>query len=62
MLVAAHPSDLTPAAKCGLRTCYVSRPLEYGAGRIVEPAPEKGRFDLMVGDLGELATLMQMLN
>ena len=59
MLVASHPFDLAFAAKYGLRTCYVSRPLEYGAGRIVEPPPEKGRFDLMVGDLAELANLMQ---
>ena len=42
MLVAAHPFDLAAAAKYGLRTCYVSRPLEYGAGRKIEvaPAPE----------------------
>jgi 2-haloacid dehalogenase len=59
MLVASHPSDLAPAANCGLRTCYVHRPLEYGAGRVVEPTPEKGRFDLMVKNLGELATLME---
>jgi 2-haloacid dehalogenase len=30
MLVASHPSDLAAAAAYGLRTCYVSRPLEYG--------------------------------
>jgi 2-haloacid dehalogenase len=59
MLVASPPSDLAPAAKCGLRTCYVDRPLEYGAGRVVEPRPEKGRFDLMVENLGDLATLME---
>jgi len=57
MLVACHPSDLDAAARCGLRTCYVSRPLEYGLGRAVEP-PEPGRFDLMVGDLVELAEAM----
>lgn len=55
MLVASHPSDLDAAAKCGLRTCYVSRPLEYGAGRVVEATPEPGRFDLMVAGLDELA-------
>jgi 2-haloacid dehalogenase len=59
MLVASHPSDLAPAAKCGLHTCYVARPLEYGAGRVVEATPEKGQFDLMVENLGELATLME---
>jgi 2-haloacid dehalogenase len=58
MLAAAHPSDLDGAAKYGLRTCYVSRPLEYGAGVVIEKAPEPGRFDLMVRDLLELAELM----
>ena len=59
MLVASHPSDLAGAARCGLQTCYVSRPMEYGAGRIVEPKPEPGRFDLIVEDLDGLATLME---
>jgi 2-haloacid dehalogenase len=58
MLVASHPSDLDAAAKCGLRTCYVSRPLEYGAGRVVEATPEPGRFDLMVVGLDELASVL----
>jgi 2-haloacid dehalogenase len=55
MLVAAHASDLEAAASCGLRTCHVSRPLEYGPDRVVEKPPATGRFDLMVGDLIELA-------
>jgi 2-haloacid dehalogenase len=58
MLVASHPSDLDGAAECGLRTCYVSRPLEYGPGRVAEAAPAAGQFDLMVGDLLELALAM----
>lgn len=58
MLVAAHTSDLVAAAACGLRTCYVSRPLEYGHGRVVEPTPGAGQFDLTVADLLELATEM----
>lgn len=58
MLVASHPSDLDAAAECGLRTCYVSRPMEYGAGRVVEATPAAGHFDLMVGDLLELARVM----
>ena len=48
---ASHPSDLDAAAACGLRTCYVSRPLEYGPGRVVEATAAAGHFDLMVGDL-----------
>lgn len=58
MLVAAHAMDLDAAASCGLRTCFVSRPLEYGPDRIVENAPPSGRFDVMVGDLLELAAVM----
>ncbi len=55
MMVAAHPSDLAGAARCGLRTCHVSRPLEYGEHRTVGPAPAAGTFDLMVGGVDELA-------
>lgn len=57
LMVAAHPSDLDAAANCGLRTCYVSRPLEYGPGRIVEKEPAAGRFDLIVTDLQQLAAI-----
>ncbi|MEO8739344.1 MAG: haloacid dehalogenase type II [Casimicrobiaceae bacterium] len=31
MLVAAHKSDLAAARRCGLRTAFVRRPLEFGA-------------------------------
>jgi 2-haloacid dehalogenase len=58
LMVAAHSSDLDAAAACGLRTCHVSRPLEYGPGRVVEKAPAAGRFDVMVRDLAELAEVM----
>jgi 2-haloacid dehalogenase len=58
MLVAAHPSDLAAAAAYGLRTCFVSRPLEYGVGVVVEQPPAEGDVDLKVGDLLELATIM----
>ena len=57
MLVAAHGSDLEAAASFGLRTCYVSRPLEYGPGRALEPPPP-GRFDVTAGDLLGLAELL----
>jgi 2-haloacid dehalogenase len=59
MLVAAHPSDLAAAAACGLRTCFVSRPLEYGAGVVVEQPPTEADVDLLVGDLLELAAVME---
>jgi 2-haloacid dehalogenase len=58
LFVASHPSDLEAAAACGLRTCFVSRPLEYGAGVVVEQTPSEGDFDFMVADLLELATVM----
>jgi 2-haloacid dehalogenase len=58
LFVASHPSDLEAAAGCGLRTCFVSRPLEYGAGVVVEQVPAEGHFDVMVSDLLELATVM----
>ena len=55
MLVAAHPSDLREAAKQGLRTAYVERPLEHGPIRPVSSQEERAEFDLAVADLRELA-------
>jgi 2-haloacid dehalogenase len=52
-LVAAHESDLEAARGCGLRTCFVARPLEYGVG-FVAPEP-RGGWDLMVGSIEALA-------
>ena len=52
-MVAAHESDLAAARACGLRTCFVPRPLEHGAGAVM-PAPSGG-WDLEVADLGALA-------
>jgi 2-haloacid dehalogenase len=53
MLVAAHPSDLRVAQTHGLRAAYVLRPLEWGPEAEAEPADPS--FDLVVGDLIELA-------
>jgi len=50
MKVACHVTDLRGAAGQGLRTCYVQRPDE-------EP-PAEGEFDLVVGDLLELADVL----
>jgi len=55
LMVAAHPSDLAAAARCGLRTAYVPRPLEHGPARAAsgpDPAPP---FDIVAGDFLELA-------
>jgi len=55
LMVAAHPADLASAARCGLRTAYVPRPLEYGPGR-PGSQPEPGQpFDVVAGDFMELA-------
>lgn len=53
MMVAAHSSDLKSAASCGLSTCFVARPDEFGAdtGETVSDGP----VDISVGNLLELA-------
>ena len=39
MLVAAHHSDLEAARRCGLKTAYIERPLEYGENQIKDVSP-----------------------
>lgn len=56
MMVAAHAGDLRAAAKAGLRTAFVSRPLEHGPGRKAETAPEGA--DFKAKDFLELAGLL----
>lgn len=54
-MVAAHASDLRAAARCGLRTAYVDRPLEFGPDRRGDvPAPGE-RFDLHATGFDDLA-------
>jgi 2-haloacid dehalogenase len=57
MLVAAHASDLAAAASQGLRTAYVSRPLERGPGAKTETVAS-GQFDLLADDFLHLAQLL----
>ena len=54
VMVAAHPSDLAAAAAAGLRTAYVDRPLERGAGGARE-STDGHRFDWMARDFVDLA-------
>ena len=54
MMVAAHPGDLRAAARTGLRTAYVIRPLERGPGREVFTDPD-GEFDYTATDFLDLA-------
>ena len=42
MLVAAHHDDLAAARGCGLRSAYIERPLEFGAGRPKDVSPQPG--------------------
>jgi 2-haloacid dehalogenase len=53
MLVAAHHDDLAGARKCGLRTAYVERPLEFGAAqpKDVSPRPENDLHSRSLVDL-----------
>jgi 2-haloacid dehalogenase len=55
MLVAAHPGDLEAAKRAGLRTAYVSRPLEYGSVEKAETA-QGHEFDFKVSSFYELAS------
>jgi 2-haloacid dehalogenase len=40
MMVAAHKPDLRAAARCGLKTAFVKRPLEHGRGATLDLASE----------------------
>jgi 2-haloacid dehalogenase len=53
MMVAAHGSDLSAAAACGLRTAHIARPNEHGPGK-GECAPTVP-VDFAASDLGDLA-------
>ncbi|MQA29373.1 MAG: haloacid dehalogenase type II [Luteitalea sp.] len=54
MMVAAHAGDLQAAKALGLKTAYVHRPLEFGAGK-GNPAPAPGTFDYLAPDFLDLA-------
>lgn len=57
MMVACHAPDLDAARKCGLRTAYVNRPLEYGPERPAEAKPEP--YDYDVNSFIELAQALR---
>jgi 2-haloacid dehalogenase len=57
LLVAAHPDDLHGARACGLKTAFVSRPMEFGPtsrGHVVGP----NDFDFVAKDFLALATTL----
>ncbi len=55
LMVAAHPSDLAAAQRSGLRTAFVPRPLEYGAGVASPDRVGDHVFDIVASDFVELA-------
>ena len=57
MMVACHAQDLMAAKKCGFRTAYVNRPLEYGPGVPQEEKQEP--FDYDADDFIELAKILR---
>ena len=54
MMVAAHQGDLLAAAKQGLRTAFVKRPLERGVNGKVDTTPDPS-FDFVCDDFRDLA-------
>ena len=58
LMVAAHPSDLRGAARAGLCTALVHRPLERGPNPHGTPPPDAlpdDRFDIVADDFVDLA-------
>ena len=53
MMVAAHAGDLRAAREHGLRTAFVARPDEWGAGGRADTPPDP--VDVAVGSFVELA-------
>ena len=58
-LVAAHPSDLAAAKRCGLHTCFVPRPLEHGPRPAGQHATPAGDWDLVAADFLALARMLE---
>ena len=54
MLCAAHQDDLAGARACGLRTAYIERPFEFGAGQPKDVSPHIDN-DVHARDLHALA-------
>jgi 2-haloacid dehalogenase len=55
MLVAAHKEDLRAAAACGMRTAFITRPMEFGPKRTVDISREPD-FDFHATDFLDLAS------
>ncbi|MBB3458299.1 2-haloacid dehalogenase [Rhizobium sp. BK313] len=58
MMVACHKQDLQAAKAQGMRTAFISRPLEAGPSGQVDAKPDP-QFDLNAASFGELADLLK---
>jgi 2-haloacid dehalogenase len=56
MLAASHNEDLAAARKLGLRTGFISRPMEFGAPD--ERAKPADDWEVVAGSVEELAALV----
>lgn len=54
MLAAAHHDDLEAARRCGLKTAFIERPMEFGPNRGNDVSPRPGN-DLHCRDILDLA-------
>jgi len=59
MLVAVHAEDLHAAQRVGLRTGFVSRPLEYGPDKTLAPLTDAA-FDIVANDFEDLARQLRV--
>jgi 2-haloacid dehalogenase len=57
MMVAAHNYDLAAARALGMKTAFVPRPREYGAGQTTDLVPERD-WDVVAKDVEELASAL----
>jgi 2-haloacid dehalogenase len=55
LMVAAHNGDLAAASALGLRTAFVPRPTEHGAGQTKDVTPAR-EWDVIARDFEDLAT------
>ena len=61
MMVAAHTDDLDAAKKCGLKTAFFPRPMDYGAGSPLSSTMVSANghgFDIIANDIEDLAGQM----
>jgi len=54
MMCAAHQDDLLAAKELGLKTAYISRPLEFGPNSKNDETDDMP-FDIIASDIAELA-------